>query len=152
MNLIQTSMKCVLYNLAGFSLRNCLRRQIFGSMHNLGSVSSHFCYWAAQGSRLVTSRLCSVGTRVQVSVAAISRKSYQFPEIHENELEETFVRGSGPGGQSVNKTANCCVLKHKPTGIIVKVIFFLISFSLFSYYPVFSNQEFISCALKSKLI
>lgn len=120
MNLIQTSMKCVLYNLAGFSLRNCLRRQIFGSMHNLGSVSSHFCYWAAQGSRLVTSRLCSVGTRVQVSVAAISRKSYQFPEIHENELEETFVRGSGPGGQSVNKTANCCVLKHKPTGIIVK--------------------------------
>ncbi|GLV34231.1 uncharacterized protein CBL_00162 [Carabus blaptoides fortunei] len=26
----------------------------------------------------------------------------------------------GPGGQAVNKTANCVVLKHKPTGITVK--------------------------------
>ena len=36
-------------------------------------------------------------------------------------LIETFVRGTGPGGQSVNKTSNCVVLKHQPTGIIVKV-------------------------------
>lgn len=61
-----------------------------------------------------------MGTAIQVSIAAISRKSYQFPEINEHELEETFVRGSGPGGQSVNKTSNCCVLKHKPSGIVVK--------------------------------
>ena len=39
-----------------------------------------------------------------------------FPVLDENELEEDFVRGSGPGGQSVNKTANQCVLKHIPTG------------------------------------
>lgn len=38
----------------------------------------------------------------------------------EEELEEQFVLGSGRGGQSVAKTQNCVVLKHKPTGIVVK--------------------------------
>ncbi|XP_047494587.1 peptide chain release factor 1-like [Penaeus chinensis] len=42
------------------------------------------------------------------------------PTLKEDDLEESFVRGSGPGGQSVNKTASACVLKHIPTGIIVK--------------------------------
>lgn len=40
----------------------------------------------------------------------------RVPKLIEEDLEEAFVRGSGPGGQSVNKTANCVVLKHKPTG------------------------------------
>lgn len=43
-----------------------------------------------------------------------------YPKINENDLDEQFVRGNGPGGQSVNKTSNCVQLKHKPTGIIVK--------------------------------
>lgn len=42
------------------------------------------------------------------------------PKLNENDLEEQFVRGNGPGGQVVNKTANCVVLRHKPTGIVVK--------------------------------
>ena len=40
----------------------------------------------------------------------------RFPRLDEQQLEERFVRGSGPGGQSVNKTANCVSLKHLPTG------------------------------------
>ena len=36
-----------------------------------------------------------------------------------NDILETFIRGSGPGGQSINKTMNCVQLKHVPTGIIV---------------------------------
>lgn len=44
----------------------------------------------------------------------------RVPILNEHDLEEQFVRGSGPGGQAVNKTNNCVVLKHKPTGIIVK--------------------------------
>ena len=39
-----------------------------------------------------------------------------MPKIHEKDLEEQFVSGSGPGGQNVNKSTNCVVLKHKPTG------------------------------------
>lgn len=51
----------------------------------------------------------------------MSKKNYTFCELKEEDLEEDFVRGSGPGGQSVNQTANCVVLKHRPSGIVVKV-------------------------------
>lgn len=44
----------------------------------------------------------------------------RVPVLNENDLDEQFVRGSGPGGQAVNKTNNCIVLRHKPTGFIVK--------------------------------
>jgi protein subunit release factor B len=44
----------------------------------------------------------------------------KVPILLDEELEEEFVRGSGPGGSNVNKTSNAVVLKHKPTGIIIK--------------------------------
>lgn len=40
----------------------------------------------------------------------------RVPNLIEKDLEEQFVRGDGPGGQSVAKTSNCVVLRHKPTG------------------------------------
>lgn len=40
----------------------------------------------------------------------------RVPKLAEVDLEEQFVRGSGPGGQATNKTANAVVLKHLPTG------------------------------------
>ncbi|KAI0811164.1 RF-1 domain-containing protein [Irpex lacteus] len=46
-------------------------------------------------------------------------KNRTVPEIREEDLEESFVRGSGPGGQSINKTENNVQLLHKPTGIRV---------------------------------
>ncbi|CAK9798674.1 Mitochondrial translation release factor in rescue [Anthophora quadrimaculata] len=44
----------------------------------------------------------------------------KIPKLEENDLEEQYVRGSGPGGQATNKTSNAVLLKHKPTGLIVK--------------------------------
>lgn len=52
------------------------------------------------------------------------RNSLNLLELSEAELEEQFVRGDGPGGQATNKTNNCVVLKHIPSGIVVKVIVF----------------------------
>lgn len=43
----------------------------------------------------------------------------RVPALQEADLEETFVRGSGPGGQAVAKTNNKVVLTHKPTGIVI---------------------------------
>lgn len=41
--------------------------------------------------------------------------------ILESDLDEKFIRASGKGGQKVNKTSSCVSLKHKPTGLLVKV-------------------------------
>ncbi len=40
--------------------------------------------------------------------------------VSESDLNETFVRSSGPGGQKVNKTSSCVHLLHVPTGLAVK--------------------------------
>ncbi len=40
--------------------------------------------------------------------------------ISETDLLEKFVRGSGAGGQKINKTSNCVFLKHLPTGVCIK--------------------------------
>jgi len=40
--------------------------------------------------------------------------------IREEDLEETFVRSGGPGGQNVNKTSTCVILVHRPTGVRVR--------------------------------
>ncbi len=40
--------------------------------------------------------------------------------ILETDLEESFIRGSGPGGQKINKSSSGVYLKHLPTGTEVK--------------------------------
>ena len=40
--------------------------------------------------------------------------------VREGDLEESFVRSGGHGGQNVNKTSTCVMLVHRPTGVQVK--------------------------------
>ena len=40
--------------------------------------------------------------------------------VFEEDLEESFILGSGPGGQKVNKTASTVRLYHAPSGTMVK--------------------------------
>jgi protein subunit release factor B len=40
--------------------------------------------------------------------------------LREADLEERFVKGSGAGGQKVNKTSSCVWLRHRPSGLEVK--------------------------------
>lgn len=39
-----------------------------------------------------------------------------FPE----DISEKFIVGGGKGGQKINKTASCVLLKHNPSGTIVR--------------------------------
>ncbi|KAE8447371.1 hypothetical protein EG329_010785 [Mollisiaceae sp. DMI_Dod_QoI] len=43
------------------------------------------------------------------------------PPVDEDEFTEAFLKGSGPGGQKINKTSSAVQLKHLPTGIVLKV-------------------------------
>ncbi len=40
--------------------------------------------------------------------------------IKEDDLEESFIRGTGAGGQKINKTSSTVQLKHLPSGIEVR--------------------------------
>jgi protein subunit release factor B len=41
--------------------------------------------------------------------------------VRVRDVTERFVRGSGPGGQKINKTSSTVHLRHEPTGVEVRV-------------------------------
>ncbi|XP_053997665.1 mitochondrial translation release factor in rescue [Hylaeus anthracinus] len=105
----------------------------------LKSLSNRYYVQSSAGYRLLSSceKVCSFLcggnniynnlVNVQSSNNQIRCKSYnrfldysKVPKLDENDLQEQHVRGSGPGGQATNKTSNAVVLKHKPTGLVVK--------------------------------
>lgn len=45
-------------------------------------------------------------------------KPPRLPEISEDDIEESFVKGSGPGGQAINKRNISVALRHIPTGTV----------------------------------
>ncbi len=55
-----------------------------------------------------------------------ARKQHELNErmrrlgVRPEDITESFIRSSGPGGQKVNKSSTCVVLLHRPTGIQVK--------------------------------
>jgi len=62
-----------------------------------------------------------------VNFGVTDKKQQQLKErmgrlsLREADLEEKFIRSSGPGGQKVNKSATCVYLKHRPSGLEVKM-------------------------------
>ena len=49
------------------------------------------------------------------------RKLMEEASVYEDDLEESFILGGGPGGQKTNKTSSVVRLSHGPSGVAVKV-------------------------------
>lgn len=81
-----------------------------------GSISPQSLRCARQTS----AAFCSVVRYYHSSWPPLMAKKRTYPPLVESDLEESYTHGSGPGGQSVNKTTNCVNLKHIPTGVLVK--------------------------------
>lgn len=52
----------------------------------------------------------------QAQIAALMAEA----KVYEEDLEESFILGGGPGGQKVNKTSSVVRLVHVPSGLQVK--------------------------------
>jgi peptide chain release factor len=100
---------------------NSTRRSVTRTL--LSSVANHYSATAVSCRkmlfRLVTRPLISA-TRLSIHRFKATIDKSRVPILNEDDLDEQFVRGSGPGGQAVAKTNNAVVLTHKPTGIVVK--------------------------------
>ena len=57
-----------------------------------------------------------------ISPATIDRIRSLMDEasVYEDDLEESFILGGGPGGQKTNKTSNVVRLMHEPSGLMVR--------------------------------
>ena len=51
--------------------------------------------------------------------AALENRMRQL-SVREEDIEESFIRGSGPGGQKINKSASCVQLQHRSSGAMVR--------------------------------
>jgi protein subunit release factor B len=55
-----------------------------------------------------------------MSIPAHFLKRLEALGVRHEDVEERFVRGTGPGGQKINKTSSTVWLRHRSTGIEVR--------------------------------
>ena len=59
-------------------------------------------------------------TGFPLQIEADVRRRLAALRVEPGEIKERFVRGSGPGGQKINKTSSTIWLQHRPTGTEVR--------------------------------
>ena len=85
------------------------------SLHYLTSLCRQAMLWRIS---LVRSVAFCVQRR-QIPRSYTKKSVVQLAALQRRDLEENFVKGSGNGGQKINKVRNCVQLRHVPSGITV---------------------------------
>jgi len=110
----------------GFSVLEANRTEQEGYKSLVAEVRGEGCYDAFKHESGVhrvqripkTERSGRVHTST-ASVAVLPIVEAREVNINQNDLEVTFSRAGGPGGQNVNKVETAVRILHKPSGIVV---------------------------------
>jgi len=120
----------------GARIKNHRRTLVIISISSLFPTFAHSVYTATQCAmiRVFTSRISRISSIEHAATKTTLRRSFtrspwtmvkkmpdRPPHLPEEEVTEAFLKGSGPGGQKINKTSSAVQLKHLPTGIVLKV-------------------------------
>ncbi len=84
------------------------------------SLSMPFLALASRLNRIRAVNISHVTRSLSTGPSFWSKNLPPRTPLVETDLIENFLKGSGPGGQKINKTASAVQLKHIPTGIVVK--------------------------------
>ncbi|RAO64990.1 uncharacterized protein BHQ10_001002 [Talaromyces amestolkiae] len=82
-------------------------------MRNFWSKTPNTIYTAC---RCTSRQLTSFSTWPALAVKQLPPR----PKLDDKEITGSYLKGTGPGGQKINKTNSAVQLIHKPTGIVVK--------------------------------
>ena len=110
----------------GFSILDANETSLQGYKSLVAEVKGEGCYEAFRNESGVhrvqriprTEKSGRVHTST-ASVAVLPIVEAREVNISPNDLEVTFSRAGGPGGQNVNKVETAVRILHKPTGIVV---------------------------------
>ncbi|CAK7210909.1 hypothetical protein SBRCBS47491_000938 [Sporothrix bragantina] len=79
---------------------------------------------ASRSTHQSTSTTSLPAPPVRLFSVSLAHQKKQMPSRPQpppdSEIDEMFVKGTGPGGQKINKTNSAVQLRHRPTGIVVK--------------------------------
>jgi peptide chain release factor 2/peptide chain release factor len=80
---------------------------------------------ALVGTHVLVSRSPRRGKRARkrwyAGVQLLPAVERVLPVVDRRDVEITAMRAGGPGGQHVNKTASAVRVRHRPTGVVVRV-------------------------------
>lgn len=67
-------------------------------------------------------KLIAIGLSAVLSPETIEKikERMRLASVFEEDLAESFILGSGPGGQKTNKTSSTVRLSHEPSGMTIK--------------------------------
>ncbi len=133
----------------GFSILDYNENSLGGYKTLIAAISGEGCYGALKQESGVhrvqripkTEKSGRVHTST-ASVAVLPEVEAKKVNVNQGDLEVTFSRGGGPGGQNVNKVETAVRILHKPTGIVV---------SSRAERSQFANRERAMSVLRAKL-